>query len=73
MATAIRIPQENTIYDSIRIALNERRIKDAMCICENMSPQESLVFMTKYSELYILLNQIYMREKMAATADTSNF
>lgn len=73
MSSVIAIPPENSVYDSIRIALNERRIRDAFAIFDSLTPQESLVFMTKYSELYILLNQVYMREKMTTTADTGNF
>lgn len=73
MATVVRIPPQNTIYDSIRIAINESRFNDAFTIYENMSPQESLTFMDKYPELYILLNEIYVREKVTTATDTRNF
>lgn len=52
MATVCRIPPENTIYDDIRIALNERRVWDAVVLYAQLTPDQRMFFFTEYPEIY---------------------
>jgi ribonuclease HIII len=68
MATVVRIPLENSIYDWIRIALRDSRYDQAIAIYSNLTPQEQQYFRTMYPEIYNSLYQIYMTQEMTAAA-----
>jgi len=66
MATPIRIPVQDTIYDAIRIALNEQRDNDVILLYNMLTPDQHRIFSQQYPEIYILLlNKIYMCQKVA--------
>jgi hypothetical protein len=52
MASVCRIPSEHSIYDVLRIALNEQRIWDAILIYSQMSPEHQIQLASKYPEIY---------------------
>lgn len=52
MANPCSIPPETSVYDKIRIALNERRVYDAVVLYSQLSLNEQYVFMQKYPEIY---------------------
>lgn len=65
MATPVRIPEQDTIYDAIRIALNQDRYDDIILLYNMLTPHQHEVFSQQYPEIYILLlNKIYMCQKV---------
>ncbi len=52
MAEPCRIPIETSVYDKIRIALNERRVQDAVVLYSQLQRHEQYEFMQKYPEIY---------------------
>lgn len=64
MATVIRIPDQGSIYDWILKALNERRYLDSFLIYDTLSFDERRYFQYTYPQLFTILYQVYMREKM---------
>ena len=46
------IPPANSIYDHVMIALNEKRIQDAISIYNKMTEKERHHFMVTYTDLY---------------------
>lgn len=52
MAEPCNIPPEGSIYDRIRIALNERRVWDAVVLYSQLQMHQRYEFMQKYPEIY---------------------
>lgn len=52
MATPCAIPQKDTVYDKIRIALNERRNYDAVVLYSQLNVDQQYEFMRNYPEIY---------------------
>jgi hypothetical protein len=52
MATPCSIPPRYSVYDTIRIALNERRIYDAVVLYSQLQLHEQYEFMRNYPEIY---------------------
>jgi hypothetical protein len=72
MATPVAIPPEDSIYDLILRAMNEKRYDYVVKMYEILTHEEHLIFKRKYVEIYNILNEIYVREKMATATLTSD-
>lgn len=72
MATPVRIPQENTVYDWILTSMNNSKYNQAIAIYNNLSHQEQVYFMKTYPEIYGILYKVYMAQKMTTTTHTFN-
>lgn len=66
MTSVVRIPDEGSIYDWILKALNERRHLDAFRIYDTLTFDELRYFQYTYPQVFNILYQVYMREKMTA-------
>lgn len=72
MAQLVSIPVENTIYDWIRIALNEDRNSDAFMMYDMLTNEERNFFQKSYPEIYSILHKVYMREKVTTATRANN-
>jgi hypothetical protein len=72
MSTPVPIPPEDSIYDLILRAMNEKRYDYVVKMYEILTLQEHTVFKRKYPQIYQLLNEVYVCQKMTTATLTSN-
>ncbi len=54
MSSACRIPPQHTVYDVLRIALNEQRVWDAILIYSQLTPEQCVQFARNYPEIHVM-------------------
>lgn len=72
MATPIAIPQEGTIYAKLLRLMNLKSYAKLCSLYEMLEPREHQVLKFSYPEIYQMLNEIYVCEKMATATLTNN-
>lgn len=72
MATPVAIPPEGTVYAKLLNAMNKKQYSRLCWLYELLDPPEYHVLKYSYPEIYAMLNEIYVSQKMAAATLTSN-
>lgn len=71
MATPVAIPQQDSIYDWLRLALNYRQYDQAIMFYNMMTPSQRYTAYIRYPYLIQQLNEIYVSQEMATAARTA--
>lgn len=72
MATPVAIPPEGTIYAKLLNAMNKKQYARVCWMYELLDPPEHHALKYSYPDIYAMLNEIYVSEKMATATLASN-